>query len=520
MNPAVVPEETVVRRNKAAVYTPEMPCQEILEAKYYQGDDLPLEYKSNPLISALGPLWDSKSMMRSLSVPVASSISERSRSEEYRLHVIGRLSGLVVPVPASLEICHLVQMIVRQNYVGKSVFVDSAEGAKGRYGAVHEGKLIPVFDHERTHAYCAGIFGLSGAGKSNVIEDALRFMPRTINHVNYGLTQVVVIKVDCPTSASLKDIIKRMIGEYDRLLGLKYLDHIWRGATVIDLANLLYRIAQRHRTGLIVIDELQNALRAVERSDPLFDFFVGLTNGRGIPIIVIGTPKSERLFRKTLRSARRISSHGVFQWNGMRDEREWNRLCDQLEKYQWLANARPLSHDIRKEFYFRTQGLPGIAIPLYQLAQYSAIYTGIEEITKDLIRDVFEERMASLAPMLEAIRSNNKARMAQYEDLLGDTLKDVVATMEAQAKRHMYFENAIQHDREESAIDAVSRLLLLNMSEEAASNLVDIVQKELPAASTEELCAEAIRRFYSQQPQKRSPSNRRGRTSTVVDQCG
>lgn len=42
MNPAVVPEETVVRRNKAAVYTPEMPCQEILEAKYYQGDDLPL----------------------------------------------------------------------------------------------------------------------------------------------------------------------------------------------------------------------------------------------------------------------------------------------------------------------------------------------------------------------------------------------------------------------------------------------------------------------------------------------
>ncbi|WP_321812444.1 AAA family ATPase [Burkholderia sp. BCC1985] len=113
--------------------------------------------------------------------------------------------------------------------------------------------------------------------------------------------------------------IIRPIGEYDRLLGTKYLDHIWRGATVIDLANLLYRIAKRHRTGLIVIDELQNALRAVERSDPLFDFFVGLTNGGGIPIIVIGTPKSERLFRKTLRSARRISSHGVIQWNGMRD---------------------------------------------------------------------------------------------------------------------------------------------------------------------------------------------------------
>ncbi|KWB81422.1 ATP-binding protein [Burkholderia ubonensis] len=512
MSTAEVTEETVVRRNRASMYSMYMSDAKhpkIIEAEYYQGDDLPPEYRNNPLISALGPLWDSKSIMHALSVPIIASVSERSRSEEYRLHVIGRLSGLVVPVPASLEVCHLVQMIVRQNYVGQSIFVDDAEGAHDRYRCVHEGRLIPIYDHARTHAYCAGIFGLSGAGKSNAIEDALRLMPRAIHHSKYGMTQVVSIKVDCPTSASLKDIIKKIIGEYDRLLDTHYLEHVWRGATVEDLASFLYRIVRRHRTGLIIIDEIQNALRTVEKSDPLFDFFVGLTNGGGVPIIVIGTPKSERLFRKTLRSARRISSHGVIQWCGMQDDRDWNRFCDKLQKYQWLRNAKLLSLDIRKGFYFRTQGLPGIAVPLYQLSQYAAIYTGIEEITKDIIRSVAEERMASLPPILEAIRSRKKARMAQYEDLLGDTLRDIVAAMEAEAKRYMYLEDAIQHDREESAIDAVSRLLLFNMSEQVASHLVSVVQKELPAASTEELAAEAMRRFYLQQPQQ--DSLKRGR---------
>jgi hypothetical protein len=477
-------------------------CIEAVEARYYSGDDLLPEYRGNPLISALGPVWDQKSILEALEVPVACSASERAKPEEYRMHAIGRLSRLVVALPAHLDVVSTLQIIVRQHYIGQELRDDYVEGIKDRYKSSQDGKLIPIYPHQRSHAYCAGLFGLSGGGKSTALESALRLFPKVIWHKEYGLNQVVWIKVDCPKSASLKDTLKLLILKFDELLGTDYTREVGQRATLADYANKLHRICQRHHTGLIVIDEMQNALQAVARNDPLFDFFVNLTNVVGIPVIVSGTPKAAQLFRKTLRSARRLSSQGVTIWNGMRNEDDWKRFCNQLQKYQWLADPVPLSESLRKYLYFLTQGLPGIAIPLFQLAQHAAISSGTERLSRNIVRDVFDEKMASLRPMMNAVRSGNKARMVAYDDLLGDTLDDIVETMETEAKRHGYRELAMEHDRNESAISAVSRLMLLGVPQELASSLVFTVQKEYPGASSQDLSNEAARRFY----QKKAPA--------------
>ncbi|TDN64018.1 ATP-binding protein [Paraburkholderia sp. BL10I2N1] len=471
-------------------------CVEAVEACYYGGETLLPEYRSNPLISALGPVWDQKSILKALNVPVAFDEKERTKSEEYRLHAIGRLSRLVVALPAHVDVVSTIQIIIRQHYIGSELRDDYAEGLKDRYRANQDGQLSPVYLHQRSHAYCAGIFGLSGGGKTTALEAALRLFPKVILHKEYGMSQVVWIKVDCPKSASLKDTLKLLILKFDDLLGTDYTKEIGLRATLADYANKLHRICQRHHTGLIVIDEMQNALQAVARNDPLFDFFVNLTNVVGIPVIVSGTPKAAQLFRKTLRSARRISSQGVTVWSGMRNEDDWKRFCDQLQKYQWIADPVPLSDAMRKYLYFLTQGLPGIAIPLFQLAQYAAISSGEERLSRKIIRDVFDEKMASLRPMMNAVRSGNKARMVEYDDLLGDTLDDIVDSMEAAAKRHGYYEVAMEHDRNESAISAVSRLMLLGVPQEVASSLICTVQKEYPSASSQDLSNEAARRFY------------------------
>ena len=477
-------------------------CVEAVEACYYEGESLLPEYRSNPLISALGPVWDQKSILKALDVPVAFSESERTKSEDYRLHAIGRLSRLVVALPAHVDVVSTIQIIVRQHYIGSELRDDYAQGVRDRYRAGQDGQLSPVYPHKRSHAYCAGFFGLSGGGKSTALESALRLLPKVILHKEYGLTQVVWIKVDCPRSASLKDTLKLLILKFDDLLGTDYTKEVGLRATLADYANKLHRICERHHTGLIVIDEMQNALQAVAKNDPLFDFFVNLTNVVGIPVIVSGTPKAAQLFRKTLRSARRISSQGVTVWNGMRNEDDWKRFCNQLQRYQWLADPVPYSESLRKYLYFLTQGLPGIAIPLVQLAQYAAISSGAERLSRKIVRDVFDEKMASLRPMMDAVRSGNKARMVEYDDLLGDTLDDIVDSMEAEAKRHGYYEAAMEHDRNESAISAVSRLMLLGVPQEVASSLICTVQKDYPAASSQDLSNEAARRFY----QKKAPA--------------
>jgi hypothetical protein len=499
----------------SVLQAPVRQCEQAVEAQYYQGDLLE-EYKSNPLISALGPLWDSKSILRALCVPVACSDGERCRTEEYRMNAIGRLSRLVVPVPAHLDIVNTVQMIVRQHYVDQKISDGGGAGVYERYQCAHNGQLVPIYPHKRSHAYCAGIFGLSGAGKTTALEGALRLMPKVIHHSQYGINQVVWIKIDCPRSASLKDTIKLLLITYDDLLGTDYLRDFSTRSTLADYANRLHRVAQRHHTGLIVLDEMQNALQAVERNDPLFDYFVNLTNVVGIPVIVSGTPKAARLFRKTLRSARRISSHGLIAWGGMRDVRDWNRFCSQLEKYQWVANPGRFSASMREYLYTLTQGLPGIAVPLCQLAQYNAIYTGTETLSREILRDTFDEKMGCLTPLLAAIRSENKARMAQYDDLLGDTLKDIAASVESEAKRHMYQQTALEHDRQESAIDATSRLLLLGIQEDVASALVAEVQKEFPGVSTENLSDEAARRYYRKRSQRASLNQRRDKADAAL----
>ncbi|CAD6558855.1 Transposon Tn7 transposition protein TnsC [Paraburkholderia kirstenboschensis] len=230
-------------------------------------------------------------------------------------------------------------MIVRQHYIGVEICDDYAQGVKDRYRAGGDGQLSPVYPHQRSHAYCAGIFGLSGSGKTTALESALRLLPKVILHKEYGLSQVVWIKIDCPKSASLKDTLKVLILKFDELLGTDYTEEAGVRATLADYANKLHRICQRHHTGLIVLDEMQYALQAVARNDPLFDFFVNLTNVVGIPVIVSGTPKAAQLFRKTLRSARRISSQGVTVWNGMRNEDAITN-CSEPTRFSGIYTSR------------------------------------------------------------------------------------------------------------------------------------------------------------------------------------
>jgi Holliday junction resolvasome RuvABC DNA-binding subunit len=85
--------------------------------------------------------------------------------------------------------------------------------------------------------------------------------------------------------------------------------------------------------------------------------------------------------------------------------------------------------------------------------------------------------------------------------------------MEAAAKRFGHQELAMENERNESAIDAVSRLLLLGVSQEVASSLVDAVQKEYPTASSQDMSNEAARRFY----QVTAPAGSlKGRTKDAV----
>ncbi|MEX3761423.1 ATP-binding protein [Paraburkholderia phenoliruptrix] len=470
-------------------------CVEAVEAQYYEGDMLP-EHARNPLVSALGPYWKIEDIVRELSVPIPCSTDERSRSKEYRMNAVARLEGLIVGLPSQVEVVSTVHLLIRQHYSQQSIHQNGIDGVKERYRISANGQLAAIYPHERSHAYCAGLFGISGSGKSTVLDSALRLLPKVIHHTRYGVMQVVRIKIDCPRSASLKDTLRLLLATYDDLLGTAYEEEVGSRATVADFANKVHRVARRHFTGLIVLDEIQNALHAAASHDPLFDFFVNFTNVVQVPVLVAGTPRAERLFRKTLRLARRASSGGVINWKGISNERDWDRFCKELSKNQWVSKAVPLSPAERKCLWELTQGLPGVAVPLFQLAQYAAIASGEERLSVRMLVRTFDEKMSSLKPIMRAIRSGKKATMMKYDDVLGDTLSDVVAEMKTEMQHSLFYDAAIQHDRLETGLDAVSSLMLVGIPRETASSMTALVQKHHPNASREELVNEVCIKYY------------------------
>ncbi len=467
-----------------------------LDAVYVKEGLLP-EHAENPLISCLGQYWTMDDIAREVSVPVGFEESERSRSREYRMHAISRLDHLVVSLPAHLSVVDSVHRIIRQHYSHQSIADNGLESMRDRYTMSNEGQLRAVYQHEKSHASCCAFFGLSGSGKSTAVESALRLLPKVIRHKETGVMQVVRIKIDCPRNAGLKDTLKLIILTFDELLGTNYTGELSARATVADYANKVHRISKRHFVGVIVLDEIQNALHAAAKSqDPLFDFFVNFTNIVRTPVIVCGTPRAERLFRKTLRLARRVSSQGVTVWRGIQNPSDWDRFCNKLSMYQWLQKAQPLTESERKCLWELTQGLPGVAVPLFQLAQYAAIETGKEQLSNEVFKMVFKEKMSALQPILAAIRSGKKAAMMKFDDVLGDTMKDVVDDMRITAQHNLFYNAAINHDRIETNLDAVSCLIASGIPGEIASSMVGLLQKQHPNATREQLCYEVNVMYY------------------------
>jgi hypothetical protein len=56
-------------------------------------------------------------------------------------------------------------------------------------------------------------------------------------------------------------------------------------------------------------------------------------------------------------------------------------------------------------------------IKLYVLSQMRAVVSGIERITPKLMRKVYEDELKPIHPMIDALRSGLKERIAKYSDL-------------------------------------------------------------------------------------------------------
>lgn len=384
------------------------------------------EYKDNPLIEALPPILSKEEAIAKLSKIPDYNPEERNLEPHYRFHCVQKIFSYFEPLQKHIEIEQKFSRVIRQGYLSRNpIGPEYAAKLQNGYKMIKSGSY-ELYDNKLSRTTASGftIIGISGIGKSKTIERILSLYPQVIRHsryknININLYQITWLKLDCPFDGSLKGLCINFFKEVDKLLGTDYLRKYGTGRNSIDMMMpRMSQIASLHCIGVLIIDEIQHLnLSKSGGSDKMLNFFVTLVNTIGIPVILIGTTKALPILQGEFRQARRGSGQGDIAWDRMKNDAFWKLLMQGMWTMQWTKKDNELTDEIIETIYDQSQGIVDIAVKLYAMAQIKAIASGKEIINSSIIRQVANESLKLVKPMLDALRSGSIEEISKYDDI-------------------------------------------------------------------------------------------------------
>ena len=398
------------------------------EEAVYKNQELE-EYSYNPFIEALPPIFTAEDVIDRFTVlPVITDV-DRNKTENLRYHIIKRTKNFLQPLPIHIELERKLSTLIRRGYLGRNPLDKSFLGKLRVLNrlddtSIKENELQNELENIRTTADSISIIGISGIGKTTAIERLLLMYPQVIKHFEYKgesftRTQIVWLKIDCPYDGSLSTLCKNFFKAIDDILGTRYLEKFGYANRITSTMMInMTKLAWRYGIGVLVIDEIQHLLNTKNDKEEMLNFFVTLTNTVGIPTVLIGTSKAQKVFNGNFRQARRAGSDGSIIWDRMqRDSEEWDFFLRSIWEFQGLKNVSELTDKMKDAFYDECQGITAVAVNLFLLAQERALQDGKEELTVSIIRETAKKDLHMIQPMIKALRNNNLAEIIKYEDI-------------------------------------------------------------------------------------------------------
>ncbi len=399
-----------------------------VEEAVYKEQELE-EYALNPFIEALPPIFNEEDVIEKFTVLPQISDKDRNKPNNLRYHIIKRAKNFIQPLPIHLELERRISSLIRRGYLSRNPvdkkFLQNLRILNGLDdNSIKENDLKDELVNIRSTADSLSIIGISGIGKTTAIERLLLMYPQVIKHFEYKgnnltRTQIVWLKIDCPYDGNVSTLCKNFFSAIDDILGTRYLEKFGYSNRVTStmLINMT-KLAWRYGIGVLVIDEIQHLLNTKNDMEEMLNFFVTLTNTVGIPTILIGTSKAQKIFKGNFRQARRAASEGSIMWDRMkRDSEEWYFFLESIWDFQGLREITQLTNKLIDVFYDECQGITAVAVNLFLLAQERALQEGKEEITVDIIRKTAKNDLQMIKPMIKALRNNNISEIAKYEDI-------------------------------------------------------------------------------------------------------
>lgn len=390
------------------------------------------DYQGNPFLEALPPILQQETIIGGFSFYPSYRNEERNDSTEYRCHYLRRLNKFFQPFGIHLKLYEMFDCALRQGYLSRNP-VDKQEKVhlNNIYNNMKKGIFLFNLEDE-----VAGdgflIIGVSGGGKSRSLSRLLAMYPQVIKHTEYKnqmffRTQVVYLKIDCPHDGTLKGLAGVFFKEFDKVIGSDYArKYENRKYSVSQLMLAMENLIVLYGIGVLIVDEIQHLSVAKSQGEEMMlNFFVTLTNYCKIPIIFVGTPKTEKLFSTALRQTRRMCGQGDLTWKRFeKDSREWELFVNSIWEYQWTKKETVLTPELKDVFYEGCQGIVAIAVKLFILTQIETMKKKNEVITPAMFNKASKNHLGALRPIISALKSGVESEIRNYDDILMEFIRN------------------------------------------------------------------------------------------------
>lgn len=234
-----------------------------------------------------------------------------------------------------------------------------------------------------TGADSGSILGVPGIGKTSTIKRCLSTMPQVIEHTEYMgkaffCKQVLYLHVECPSDCSVKTLAFNILAALDRAIGSHYLDNltVLRSASASAAATQVKILCMTHHVGLILVDEIQNAVVTARKNrqvKPLIKFLVELTNDTSTGIYFVGTPLAEELFTSQEHLKRRTRGVRLLP---LKPDGTYLDFLNGIWGYQYTAKSAPLTDKLACKLYDHSGGIPAYIVKIFAESQVQALLMG------------------------------------------------------------------------------------------------------------------------------------------------
>lgn len=462
-------------------------CDLFVEVKEYRpaGEELE-EFAHNALVLALPPYLNRKKLIVGMQqhFVILHKPSDREGSMERKLLGLSRIGRVWVVLRVHIELMDWIHVTLRARYYGFRPVAQVRKEMQRRYEAQLRGEVEPFSSGIEAHADCKLILGLSGTGKSTAALMAVSMLPIFIKHTEFEgedlrMVQAVWVYVTCPHNGSLRTFLEGILEWFDMYLGTHLVEEMSLKANTADYMAAAREALNDHFTGLLIIDEIQNVLKAADKHD-LIDFLTNLLNDRCCSVLCLGTEEAESHL-KTLRVQRRVSNSGITRLAPFKNDEYWEIFCLALMKIDFLPE--PPDEDalprLREILYDLSAGIPAIAKLIWKLTQYLGIVNppeiqdgkleGYKVVSEELMRVAASTGLGLVKGMVTAVKKRDMKRLSELSKLAADAVDEYLGSrIPVQPSSE---DVAAAQESLDRYVDIVSGLIDLGFSEIEARSL-------------------------------------------------